>query len=691
MGAGSEAGPGGASRPATKPNRFARVSVRVAFDAVLGFAAFIAVFALDGAGFGPFTPTEIATAAVSSVVVVLALLAADAYGARRSEFAETAIRVGAATAVAAVVLVVLALMHGQDVLDPAGSLIAAAFVFPLLLFTRLDLRRSRRAPVAGAATTIIVGARDAAKAVIRLIARRTDLPFDVVGCVDDDQSVRSVEGVPLLGRMADLPRLVSERGIETVIVAATSAQPRLIKQVMADCSASAGKRPPVIKVIPHLDQLLTGHVKYSPVRDVRLDDLLLREPVEVDLTLVAPHLRNRVVLVTGAGGSIGSELCRQISRFEPKLLVMVGHGENSLFAIDHELRADLGCTNTRIVLADVADGYRIRSVFSQYRPHIVFHAAAHKHVPILESNVCEAVRNNVFGTHAVALAAAAAGVAKFVMISTDKAVNPTSIMGATKRVAEQICQSFERRTGTEFVSVRFGNVLGSRGSVIDVFTRQIEAGGPLTVTHPDMVRYFMTIPEAVALVLQATSIGRDGQVFVLDMGKPVSVVELAENLVRLCGLRPYEDIDIVFTGIRPGEKLREEILTPHELENPTRHSGENPTVHERLFVAQQERLEYEHLVDTLNELEVAVRTPDLEAVLATIRRLVPEFHPGPHHQAAESENGETADSGARPPGAVDEEQEALEPLGNVVHLESALAARSAAIDAAGSQAGVGTP
>ncbi|HYK52958.1 MAG TPA: nucleoside-diphosphate sugar epimerase/dehydratase, partial [Candidatus Eremiobacteraceae bacterium] len=538
-------------------------------------------------------------------------------------------------------------------------------------------------------------------AVIRLLDQRDSLPFEVVGCVDDDDAARSVEGVPVLGKPADLTRLIEANGVDTIIVAATSERRRLVKLVMAACSNTPGRRP-AVKVLPHLDQLLTGKVEYSPVRDVRLEDLLQRDPVEVDPSRVAPHLENRVVLVTGAGGSIGSELCRQISRFNPKLLVLVGHGENSLVAIDQELRTELGFTKTEVALADVADGFRVRSIFSQYRPHIVFHAAAHKHVPILESNVCEAVRNNVFGTHAVALAAAAAGVAKFVMISTDKAVNPTSVMGATKRFAELICQSFERRTGTEFVSVRFGNVLGSRGSVIDVFKKQIEMGGPLTVTHPDMMRYFMTIPEAVALVLDATAIGRDGQVCVLDMGKPVSVVELAENLVRLCGLRPYDDVDIVFTGIRPGEKLREEILTPHELDNPDAHSVDDPTAHERLFVAQQERIVYEKLVGILTDLEVAVRTPDTQAVIATLRRLVPSFVPGDHLRrddangmAPVSDLRSAAETLSPLPDETDINEEpaaaqAQSQRANVVSLEEALAARSAGIDAS-DQAEVGRP
>ncbi len=686
-------GPGGSDRRESKPNRLARVSVRVAFDAVFSFAAVEFALALGGAGSDVLTPVAISSAALSAAVFVLALFACGAYRVRPTELAETAARSALAAFAGALVLVVMATLHAQNVLAPAVSVFAGCLAFPLFLFSRFaPPSRRRRAKGEGATRTILVGSRDAAKAVIRLVAQRDTMPFDIIGCVDEDDSVRSVEGLPVLGTARDIPRLIGKHNVETLIVAATSAQPRLVKQVLAECAASGNGKQPAVKVIPHLDQLLTGQVKYSPVREVRLEDLLLRDPVEVDLSLVAPHLENRVVLVTGAGGSIGSELCRQISRFNPKLLVLVGHGENSLFAIEQELRADLGFTKTRIVLADVADGSRVRSVFSEYRPHIVFHAAAHKHVPILETNVCEAVRNNVFGTHAVALAAAAAGVAKFVMISTDKAVNPTSIMGATKRVAELICQSFERRTGTEFVSVRFGNVLGSRGSVIDVFTKQIESGGPLTVTHPDMVRYFMTIAEAVALVLEATAIGRDGQVFVLDMGKPVSVVELAENLVRLCGLRPYEDVDIVFTGIRPGEKLREEILTPHELDNPNAHAAENPTVHERLFVAQQERIVYERLVDVLSELDIAVKTPDAQAVVAMMCRLVPTFQPGSHlqHQAAEPSDVEQPQVAHAVPADEETAPAGNGAIDNVVRLEDAIAARGAATDAS-NQAEVGAP
>jgi len=694
---------GGAIRRETNSERPARASVRVASDAIIALAAAFAAAALF-VGVVPLATQTLMAIIVTALLIVLALVVAGAYRHEDAPLQDAALRLAAACAGAAGLLSLGSLASGANVFAPPVSLMAVSLAFPLLLFARSwKPARRRAAKAAGASRTIVVGARDAARAVIRLIDQRESLPFEIVGCVDDDPGARTVEGVRVLGKPADLGWLIDANGIDTIIVAATSERRRLVKLVMAACANASGRRP-AVKVLPHLDQLLTGKVEYSPVRDVRLEDLLQRDPVEVDPWRVAPHLENRVVLVTGAGGSIGSELCRQISRFNPKLLVLVGHGENSLVAIDQELRTELGFAKTEVALADVADGFRIRSIFSQYRPHIVFHAAAHKHVPILESNVCEAVRNNVFGTHAVALAAAAAGVAKFVMISTDKAVNPTSVMGATKRVAELICQSFERRTGTEFVSVRFGNVLGSRGSVIDVFKKQIELGGPLTVTHPDMMRYFMTIPEAVALVLDATAIGRDGKVCVLDMGKPVSVVELAENLVRLCGLRPYDDVDIVFTGIRPGEKLREEILTSHELDNPDEHPSEDPGAHERLFVAQQERIVYEKLVGILTDLEVAVRMPDPQAVIGTLRRLVPSFMPGEHLRADMGEavadmtpyrpetevlaplDGE-ADTNEEATAA---QQQVQTQRANVVSLEEALAARSAGIDAS-DQAEVGRP
>ena len=355
--------------------------------------------------------------------------------------------------------------------------------------------------------------------------------------------------------------------------------------------------------------------------DFPWDVLLNRPPARIELERVEPYVSGNVVLVTGAGGSIGSEICRQVASLEPKTLLLLGHGENSLFAIQQEL-AEKGFSRTRIMLADVGDIQAIRNVFASGQPDIVLHAAAHKHVPILEENVCEAIRNNVFGTHNVALAAAAAGTGRVVMLSTDKAVNPTSVMGATKRAGELICQSFAHRTPTEFISVRFGNVLGSRGSVLPLFIRQVQRGGPVTITHRDMERFFMTIPEAVSLVLEAMVMGYDGQVFVLDMGKPMKIIDVARRVIELHGLVPYRDIDIQETGMRPGERLYEELLTEVE--------GMGRTSHERLYIAEQERVEYEVVAAAIRDLQHAVRISDTKSAVSLLQELVPSFTPGAH-------------------------------------------------------------
>ena len=596
-----------------------RIALRAAAEAAVAAIAFASAAYLTG------SPERIAAGNLVLGIVFPALFfVSAAWTSERFDFRSArAAWVAAGIIAAAGLLAVYAQLASNAPWTAAEAIVAAALYFAarsVLFGNRPGFERTSHQSKPHAQRAIIIGSKDAASAVLRSIAARADLPFDVVACLDDQTDRRSVEGVPVLGGIDRLPAVVARYGAGCVIIASSKLAPDRIRRINEMCAALStpdGSKI-VVKVMPEVADLLMGTVRVSRLRDVCLEDLLQRKGVNVDAALAAPHLRNQVVLVTGAGGSIGGEICRQIAAFEPKLLLLLGHGENSLFAIDQELRS-LGFTRTRIVVADVADAALVRRVFARFRPHLVFHAAAHKHVPIVESNICEAVRNNVLGTQVVALAAAASGVAKFVMISTDKAVNPSSMMGATKRAAEMICQSFERRTGTEFVSVRFGNVLGSRGSVIHTFKNQIERGGPVTVTHPDMVRHFMTIPEAVSLVLEAMAIGRDGQVFVMDMGEPVRVVDLAENLITLSGLRPYEDIDIVFSGIRPGEKLFEEMLTARE--------RENPTVNTRLFMAQQERIEYERLSDSLGRLDLAVRTPDPATVVDLMQRLVPSYTP----------------------------------------------------------------
>lgn len=501
--------------------------------------------------------------------------------------------------------------------------IAATLGFMLRMFLRIALVLMRtfvltRRP--NAQRVLVVGVGMPAVNLIRAIQEDRTLPMRLIGCIDDGLAVKRVDGVKILGGIESLPAVIDRQQVDSVIVAIPAAPLSLINRVKDLCSHA--QHAPTVKVLPDAVDILNEKVTISRIRDIRLEDVLAREPVVVDTAALRPHLQDQVVLVTGAGGSIGSEVCRQIATFDPKLLLLLGHGENSLFAIDQELRTKYGFSRTKMVLADVADGPAIRNVFSKYRPRIVFHAAAHKHVPIVEDNICEAVRNNVLGTRTVALAAAASGTAKFVLLSTDKAVNPSSVMGLTKRVAELICQSFAGSSSTEFVVVRFGNVLGSRGSVVPTFKQQVASGGPVTITHREMKRYFMTIPEAVSLVLQAMSMGNDGEVFVLDMGDPIKILHLAEQVIRLSGFEPYRDIDIVETSIRPGEKLFEEILTAGE--------GVRSTSHQRLFIAKQDRVDYSRIGVAMERAQRAVRVADWRVALDVLREFVPEYTPGPH-------------------------------------------------------------
>jgi FlaA1/EpsC-like NDP-sugar epimerase len=449
--------------------------------------------------------------------------------------------------------------------------IALLLTFVFIAGTRFALRvgaqsarRSVKSNAAGHAVqhVLIAGAGEAGAGILREIWANPQTGLIPVGFVDDDPSKRGVliHRVRVLGNREAIPELVREQHVEQVIIAMPSADGKTIREIAEICEAEGVRA----RVIPGMYELLGDTVRLNQLRDVQIEDLLRREPVRTDAARVEALLRGRRVLVTGAGGSIGSELCRQIVRCHPSELVMLGHGENSIFDIYNELREGPGSGNLHPVIADIRFGDRVHQILNQYRPEIVFHAAAHKHVPFMESNVEDAVTNNVLGTKQLIDACISTGVSHFVLISTDKAVNPASVMGATKRVAEMVTQEAARKTDRCFVAVRFGNVLGSRGSVVPYFQKQIVAGGPVTVTHPDMVRYFMTIPEAVQLVLQAAALGRGGELFVLDMGEPVRIVDLARDLIRLSGLEPGRDIEIHFTGLRPGEKLSEDLFGAHE-------------------------------------------------------------------------------------------------------------------------------
>ncbi len=422
----------------------------------------------------------------------------------------------------------------------------------------------------GIKRTLIVGAGDAGTMMAKEINKHSELEYKVVGFADDNPHKKGyiVAGVPVLGTAADIQEIVERQEIEEIIIAMPSAPGKVIRQIIHACDDLDVR----VRTVPGLFELVNDSVSLSQVREVQIEDLLGRAEIKVDLGEIGAFLSDKVVLVTGAGGSIGSEICRQVARFKPETLLLFGHGENTIYDIDLELKEKFPHLEVIPLVGDIQDRYRVEEVFSVYQPEVVFHAAAHKHVPLMEISPAEAVKNNIFGTQNIAEMAIEYGVERFVLISTDKAVNPKSVMGGSKRAAEILIQEYNRKSNTKFVAVRFGNVLGSRGSVVPLFKKQIIQGGPITVTHQDMTRYFMTIPEAVSLVIQAAAMGNGGEVFVLDMGEPVKIVDLAKDMIRLSGLELGRDIEIVFTGMRPGEKLHEEIFFDEESMVATRHN-----------------------------------------------------------------------------------------------------------------------
>jgi FlaA1/EpsC-like NDP-sugar epimerase len=412
--------------------------------------------------------------------------------------------------------------------------------------------------------TLVIGAGSAGTMVVRQLLQNRDGDLKPVAFIDDDSRKHRLDilGIPVLGGSDVIEDVVKEMQIDNIVIAIPSLSKKELNNIFQEC----GKTKAKTQIMPMIEDLMVGKVSVNSFRDVQVEDLLGREPVELDSEKIAQNITGKVVLVTGAGGSIGSEICRQIVQFNPTKLILLGHGENSIYSIEMDLKTLFPTTLIEIVteIADVQDRNKMFNVMEKHRPHIVYHAAAHKHVPLMERNPEEAVKNNIFGTKNVAEAADTFGIETFVLVSSDKAVNPTNVMGATKRFAELVIQEIDRTSKTKFVAVRFGNVLGSRGSVIPLFTKQIQAGGPVTVTHPEMTRYFMTIPEASRLVIQASVLARGGEIFVLDMGEPVKIVDLAKNLIKLSGYS-IDEIGISYSGIRPGEKMYEELLNENEV------------------------------------------------------------------------------------------------------------------------------
>jgi FlaA1/EpsC-like NDP-sugar epimerase len=462
---------------------------------------------------------------------------------------------------------------------------------------------------------LVIGAGDAGEMLMREIIRIYGRRYEPIGFLDDNPSKHGehIHGVRVLGPIARVGELAQAQKIDEIILAIPSLRGRDMRRILDLCRPTGAQ----IRTLPGVDKLIDGRVTVTQLAEINIEDLLGREPVVLDNEELALFLKGRVTLVTGAGGSIGSELCRQVCRFGPKRLVLIERAENNLFHIERALRAEYPNVEVVPCIADICDAKRIEAVFEAQKPQVVFHAAAHKHVPLMEANPGEAIKNNVFGTRKVADIADRTGVEKFVMVSTDKAVNPTSVMGVSKRVAEIYVQALSQRSRTQFVTVRFGNVLGSAGSVVPLFREQIAKGGPVTVTHPEMKRYFMTIPEACQLVMQAGAMGRGGEIFVLDMGEPVKIVDLARDLIRLSGLEPDQDIEIKFTGIRPGEKLFEEIAVDEEHVDKTKHP--------KIYVGRFRSQAFKDVERGLAELQWLSDGRDVAAIKRAFKKLVPEY------------------------------------------------------------------
>ena len=523
-------------------------------------------------------------------------------------------------AVGIFVVVTWALWASERRIPFSVYFLSATFASALTLYARLTYRMFRNTKLAQSGLkrrrTLVIGAGDAASTLLHELSKNKSPDMSIICCVDDapEKVGRNIMGVEIMGTTEDIPELVERCEIETLLLAIPTVDEENKRRILGICNKTKCN----VRILPDIVKLIAdGKDILSRIRDVRVEDVLGRPEVELkDST--NELITNKTVMVTGGGGSIGSELCRQIAMCSPKKLIILDIYENSAYSIQQELLRRYGDRlNLQVLIASVRDSKKIDALFRANRPDVVFHAAAHKHVPLMEISPEEAVKNNVFGTYNVACAADRYGAERFVLISTDKAVNPTNVMGATKRVCEMIVQALAQKSKTKFVAVRFGNVLGSNGSVLPLFKEQIAAGGPVTVTDPEIVRFFMTIPEAVQLVLEAGQMGKGGEIFVLDMGKPVKILDLAENLIKLSGLIPYKDIQIQFTGLRPGEKLYEELLMDEE--------GVRKTGNRKIFVGSPLGLNKDTFFEQLAELKKIAYSNNSENLVRALLALVPTF------------------------------------------------------------------
>jgi FlaA1/EpsC-like NDP-sugar epimerase len=478
-----------------------------------------------------------------------------------------------------------------------------------------DLFVEQKEKVSNKKKVLFVGAGKSAAMLIKQVNNSSDM--EIVGCLDDDQNIihQTVNGAPVLGPIDNIDHIIQTHDVAEIIISIPSATGKRIREIISLCKNTNVP----FRIVPGINEIIDGTVTINQIREVKIEDLLGRAPINLDLKGIAKYINNKKVMITGAGGSIGSELARQISNFNPKELTLIGHGENSIYNTEMELKTRSPYLKLNAIICDMRNRKKIHKIFKSISPEVVFHAAAHKHVPLMESNPDEAITNNVLGTMNLIDAADLYNCEKFVMISTDKAINPTNIMGASKRIAEMLVLNKNKHTNTQFVIVRFGNVLGSRGSVVPLFKKQIEAGGPVTVTHPEVTRYFMTIPEAVQLVLQAGSMANGGEKFVLDMGEPIKIVELARDLIKLSGLTPGVDIDIKYTGMRPGEKMYEELFYTKEKLSKTDNN--------KIMVSKGERI---NETDFLDKIEKLLRTStknhqNRTLIKELVKSLVPDY------------------------------------------------------------------
>ena len=491
-----------------------------------------------------------------------------------------------------------------------------AAVFPRMMIR--ILRGGRRIPLQTigkqAIPVMLIGAGEAGSIILQEFKNSKFVEKEIVCVIDDDPKKWGtfIHGVPVVGGRRKITQSVVRFGIQEIVLAIPTLKPHERKNIINICQQTGCK----MSTLPGIYQLINCDVKVSMFRDVQIEDLLGREAVRTDLESIMSYVKDQKVMVTGGGGSIGSELCRQIADDQPKQLIIIDNYENAAYELQMELGRKHPELDVIVLIVSVQNRRKIREIFEQYKPDLVFHAAAHKHVPLMEYSPCEAIKNNVFGTMNVASEANRSGVKRMVLISTDKAVRPTNIMGASKRICEMVIQTYNQRSKTEYVAVRFGNVLGSNGSVVPLFKQQIREGGPVTVTHPDIIRYFMTIPEAVSLVLQAGAYAQGGEIFILDMGEPVKILDLAENMIRLSGLVPGEDIEIKFTGLRPGEKLYEELLIDDD--------NKKETANKRIFIGQPIKIDEAEFDEKMKELEKATFSED-ENIRQVVKKLVPEY------------------------------------------------------------------